>query len=71
MKMDLTGYELETLRDDGEFALHRARQPNNPVPVLALVAGRPTLIKRLEHEYALADELDSSWAALPLALVRD
>jgi predicted ATPase len=71
MKMDLTGYELETLRDDGEFALHRARQPNNPVPVLALVAGRPMLIKRLEHEYALADELDSSWAARPLALVRE
>jgi serine/threonine protein kinase len=71
MKMDLTGYELETLRDDGEFALHRARQPNNPVPVLALVAGRPMLIKRLEQEYALADELDSSWAARPLALVRE
>src|SRR5258708_23246087 len=71
MKMDLTGYELETLGDDGEFALHRARQPNNPVPVLALVAGRPMLIKRLEHEYALADELDSSWAARPLALVRE
>lgn len=69
--MDLTGYELETLRDDGEFALLRARQPGNPVPVLALVAGRPALIKRLEHEYALADELDSSWAARPLALVRE
>jgi len=69
--MDLAGYELETLRDDGEFALHRARQLNNPVPVLALVAGRQTLIKRLEHEYALADDLDSDWAARPLALVRN
>ena len=69
--MDLTGYELETLRDDGEFALHRARQLNNPVPVLTLVAGRQTLIKRLEHEYALADDLDSDWAARPLALVRN
>src|SRR5512141_191137 len=69
--MDLTGYELETLRDDGEFALHRARQLNNPVPVLTLVAGRQTLIKRLEHEYALAGDLDSEWAARPLALVRN
>ena len=71
MIVDLTGYELETLRDDGEFLLHRARQRNNSVAVLALVTNRPTLIKRLEHEYALADELDSSWAARPLALVRD
>ena len=69
--MDLAGYELETLRDDGEFALHRARQLNNPVPVLTLVAGRQTLIKRLEHEYALAGDLDSRWAARPLALVRN
>ena len=68
--MDLTGYELETLRDDGEFLLHRARQPDNPVPVLTLVATRSPLIKRLEHEYALADDLDPSWAARPLALVR-
>ena len=68
--MDLTGYELETLRDDGEFLLHRARQPDNPVPVLTLVATRSPLIKRLEHEYALADDLDPGWAARPLALVR-
>ena len=69
--MDLAGYELQTLRDDGEFALHRARRRDNPVPVLTLVAGRQTLIKRLEHEYALADDLDSDWAARPLALLRN
>ena len=69
--MDLTGYELETLRDDGNFALHRARQRNNPVSILVLAARRATLIKQLEHEYALADDLDSNWAARPLALVRD
>ncbi|WP_426614411.1 trifunctional serine/threonine-protein kinase/ATP-binding protein/sensor histidine kinase [Bradyrhizobium sp. McL0616] len=68
--MDLAGYELEPLRDDGEFTLHRARHPNNPVRVLALVAARSTLVKRLENEYALADALDSNWAARPLALVR-
>jgi hypothetical protein len=59
--MDLTGYELETLRDDGELALYRARQHRNPVPVLVLapVAGRAAFwsLKRLEHEYALAAEL--------------
>src|SRR5262249_25449715 len=68
--MDLTGYELELLRDDGELALYRARQPDGGAPVLALVAGRPgpTSIARLEHEYALAPFLDAGWAAKPLEL---
>src|SRR5216684_505890 len=70
--MDLTGYQLETLRDSGEFVLSRARQLGNAVPVLVLVAERPTSssLKRLEHEYALAADLDPKWAARPLALAR-
>src|SRR4030081_2357698 len=70
--MDLTGYELETLRDSGEFVLSRARQLGNPVPVLVLVAERPASasLKRLEHEYALMADLDPKWAARPLALAR-
>src|SRR5467141_4209194 len=70
--IDLAGYELETLRDSGEFVLSRARQLGNPVPVLVLVAERPASasLKRLEHEYALAADLDPKWAARPLALAR-
>src|SRR6266436_5410135 len=70
--MDLTGYKLETLRDSGEFVLSRARQFGNAVPVLVLVAERPASasFKRLEHEYALAADLDPKWAARPLALAR-
>src|SRR5712671_1695956 len=70
--MDLAGYELETLRDSGEFVLSRARQLGNPVPVLVLVAERAASasLERLEHEYALAADLDPKWAARPLALVR-
>ncbi|GJH03365.1 ATP-binding sensor histidine kinase [Paraburkholderia terrae] len=70
--MDLTGYELEWLRDDEDFSLYRARQPGNPVSVLTLVAARPAFrsITRLEHEYELAALLDSRWAAQPLALGR-
>src|SRR5260370_9993300 len=70
--MDLTGYELETLRDSGEFVLSRARQLGNAVPVLVLVAERPASAsrKRLEHDYALAADLDPKWAARPLALAR-
>src|SRR5882672_3080759 len=67
---DLTGCQLEPLRDDGEFALYRARQPSNAAPVLALVAARPApgIVARLENEYGLAAVLDASWAARPLAL---
>jgi predicted ATPase/signal transduction histidine kinase len=70
--MDLTGYGLEPLRDSGEFVLSRARQLGNAVPVLVLVAERPTSasLRRLEHEYALAADLDPEWAARPLALAR-
>src|SRR6266849_8297012 len=70
--MDLTGYELETLRDSGYFVLSRARPLGNAVPVLVLVAERPASesLKRLEHEYALAADLDPKWTARPLALAR-
>jgi PAS domain S-box-containing protein len=69
---DITGCELEPLRDDGEFALYRARQPSNAAPVLALVAARPApgIVARLENEYGLAALLDARWAARPLALER-
>src|SRR5262249_1514980 len=30
----------------------------------------PEILARLEHEYALRDEIDSDWAARPLTLVR-
>ncbi|RFU49828.1 PAS domain S-box protein [Paraburkholderia sp. DHOC27] len=68
--MDLTGYELEPLHDDGDFSLYRARRPNHAVSVLALVATRAASqsVTRLEHEYGLASLLDASWAAQPLAL---
>ena len=32
---------------------------------------RPAALDRLTHEYSLKDELDSTWAVRPLALVRD
>ncbi|MFM0339369.1 trifunctional serine/threonine-protein kinase/ATP-binding protein/sensor histidine kinase [Paraburkholderia fungorum] len=68
--MDLTGYELEPLHEDGDFSLYRARRPFHPISVLALVATRMASqgITRLEHEYGLAPMLDASWAARPLAL---
>src|SRR5260370_5510599 len=71
---ELSGYVLETLRKGGEFILYRGRQRGNPFPVLVLtpVAEQPApaSLRRLEHEYSLAAELDPAWAAQPLALTR-
>src|SRR5271167_374549 len=69
-----SGYVLEPLREGADFTLYRGRRHGNPAPVLvvALAADRPSPqgIKRLEHEYSLAAELDPAWAAKPLALTR-
>src|SRR5882762_6005747 len=69
-----SGYVLETLREGREFTLYRGRQHGNPSPVLAvaLAAERPSpqSLRRLEHEYSLAAELDPKWATQPVALTR-
>src|SRR6202050_4326569 len=69
-----SGYLLEVLREGADFTLYRGRQRGNLSLVLAvgLAAERPSPqgLKRLEHEYSLAVELDPAWAAKPLALTR-
>src|SRR6266852_1245482 len=69
-----SGYVLEPLREGAEFTLYRGRQHRNssPVLVLAPAAEQPSSesLRRLEHEYSLASELDPAWAAKPLALTR-
>jgi PAS domain S-box-containing protein len=67
-------YVLEPLREGSDFTLYRGRQHGNPSPVLvvALTAEQPSpqALRRLEHEYSLASELDPAWAAKPLTLTR-
>src|SRR5882757_7709691 len=77
MMRSMTGsseYVLEPLREGADFTLYRGQQRGNPSPVLvvALAADRPSPqgLRRLEHEYSLAAELDPAWAAIPLALTR-
>ena len=71
---ELSEYVLEPLREDADCTLYRGRQYGNPSPVLvvALAAEQPSpqVLRRLEHEYSLAGELDPAWAAMPLALTR-
>src|SRR4029077_17958374 len=69
-----SGYMFEPLREAADFTLYRGRQHGNPSPVLAMApsAEQPLsqTLRRLEHEYSLAADLDPAWAAKPLALTR-
>src|SRR5882672_11865216 len=57
----------EVLREDGDFILSRSATDDGRSHVLKLTGS----LARLEHEYALRNELDAAWAARPLALVSD
>ena len=69
-----SGYVLEILREGADFTLYRGRQHGNSSPVLAISLSAeqpsPQSLRRLEHEYSLAAELDPAWAVRPLALNR-
>src|SRR5712671_705872 len=69
-----SGYVLVPIREGADFTLYRGRQHGNPSPVLAIAPSAeqppPENLRRLEHEYSLAAELDPAWAAKPLALTR-
>ncbi len=67
-------YVLEPLREGAELTLYRGRQRVNSSPVLVVAPTAaqplPQSLRRLEHEYSLAVELEPAWAAKPLALTR-
>src|ERR1700728_812866 len=69
-----SGYVLVPLRGGPDFTLYRGQQHGNPSPVLVVAPAAeqpsPQSLRRLEHEYSLAAELDPAWAARPLALSR-
>src|SRR5215469_8512490 len=72
--IELSNYAFEPLREDEEYILYSGRKDGEPPTILALtpVSEYPTLqsLERLEHEFSLRDELDSAWAARPLALTQ-
>jgi serine/threonine protein kinase len=71
---EAAGYVLEPLRQGADFTLYRGRKHGNSSPVLAVAVTAeqpsPHGLRRLEHEYSLAAELDPAWTARPLALTR-
>jgi hypothetical protein len=72
--VELSEYLLETLREDDEFVLYRGEPSNQlcspSVLLLAPASMRPApeILRKIEHEYSLRDELASAWAVRPLAL---
>ena len=68
-------YLLETLWEDGEFVLSRGVREGERSPLLVVAPASaqpaPGSLTRLEHAFALRDELDPAWAARPSRLVRD
>jgi PAS domain S-box-containing protein len=72
---NLSGYALETVRQDGDCILYRARRDDTEQSRLLVVAPvtepcGPATLRRLEHEYAFRAELDPAWAVRPLSLWR-
>jgi hypothetical protein len=67
-------YVLVPLRESARFTLYRGRKHDDPSPVLAIALSTehpsPQSIRRLDHEYSFAAELDPAWAAKPLAITR-
>jgi PAS domain S-box-containing protein len=67
---------LQILWNDGERVLcrtlHAANGLKNSLVVRAAAEQPlPVILERFSHEFALKEELDSSWAASPLDFVRD
>src|SRR5271165_6456653 len=72
--IDLSRHRFDALAYDDECVLYRAQREEDGSQVLVLAPAvkypRPDVLKRLEHEYSLREELDREWAVRPLALNR-
>jgi predicted ATPase/signal transduction histidine kinase len=69
---ELSAHVLAKLRE-GEFALYRGAGDGVASVLLVTPTGEypsPGSLQHLEHEYALRADLDATWAARPVSLVR-
>ncbi|AXA44695.1 AAA family ATPase [Rhizobium leguminosarum] len=70
--MDVSRYQPRILRENGNFVLYRGWSPEKNASVLlkgpVQASDAEEGLRRLERELALAEKLDVSWAAKPLAL---
>jgi len=73
--IDLSQYVFEVLRKDDEFILYRGRSKDDGSSRVLVVSPvteypAPEILKWQEHAYCLREELDSTWAARPMAIAR-
>ena len=75
--VDLSQYALAPIGEDGEFVVCRGSRLAStvqPASVLVIMPSaqhpRPECVQMLEHEHALAADLDAPWAVRPLTLVQ-
>jgi PAS domain S-box-containing protein len=70
--IELSRYVVEPLRKDENYILYRGRSQYDASQILALSPlaeyPAPEILKRLEHEYSLREELDPEWAARAIAM---
>jgi predicted ATPase len=70
--IELSKHVFESLRRDEDSILYRGRKEEDLSQVLVLAPAeeepRRESVRRLEHEYALREELDPAWAARPMGL---
>jgi PAS domain S-box-containing protein len=71
--VELSAYALELLRKDQDFVLYRGHSNDgnaSSILLLTTLSAVPTpeTFKKIEHEYSLKNELDTTWAARPVAL---
>ena len=65
---ELSSYILSPLHE-GDVAVYRGSGSGlAPILLVAADESSPGRVERLEHEYALKDELNAGWAARPVAL---
>jgi PAS domain S-box-containing protein len=72
--IELSRYVLEPLQKDEHFILYRGRSRSDASQILVLspLAEYPTpeILNRLEQEYSLREELNTTWAVRPVAMAR-
>src|ERR1700740_3233281 len=71
--MEMSDYVRECICEDEEFILYRARASAAEVPTVLLLTPasiypRLESLKKIDHEYSLCHDFDTTWAVRPVAL---
>ena len=73
--LELSDYVFHPLNKDEELVLSRGQPKHKEAATILLLAPaslhpQPEAVKKIEHEYSLANELEPTWAVRPIAFSR-